>query len=284
MRLSRGFSNINEYLRRYPLAMSNVHYRHLESGNRKISIDSAKELCEALQADARAFYCNLLRDYLPEEFMDFFVTLSSLESPHTDKERKLLKQQYQAAVMRSLDSQVFFPSNEACEYLAEHFELMPIIWFVYSVAKANLADIEKIIQKNKIAVSAQSVVDQLSRISLLKTEGEGTIVRMKPSICFSHHELGLKILKHETDRSLAQYVQPRNPQLKDSVLILSVMSASAESRKIIFRRIQDLMRKLRESADVSFYANESESEPVFYSIVFARCEQYSAKPVDAVAI
>lgn len=116
----------------------------------------------------------------------------------------------------------------------------------------------------------------------LFTKNGDSVVRAKPSICFSHHELGLKILTHETERSLAEYVQPRNPQLKDSILILSIMSASDESRKIIFRRIQDLVTKLRESADISFHAGENESEPVFYSIVFAPRGQYSAKPVEVV--
>lgn len=281
LRHSRGYTNTNEYLRKYPLAMSSVHYRHLESGNRKISIDSARELCQALQADAKVFYCNLLRDCLPEEFMDFFATLSRDKNlPSTVEDRDTLRQKYQNAVMRALDSQVLFPSMEACDYLEKHFELMPIIWFIYSVPKVNLFDIDKIIQKNKLAISANDAVDALLRLSLVKKEIGDAVVRVKPSICFSHHELGLRILKHETERSLKAYVQPRNPQLNESVLILSVMSASEESRKIIFKRIQDFVRKLRESAVVSFHANESESEPVFYSIVFAPRGEYSAKSIE----
>ncbi len=275
LRLSRGYSNTNEYLRRYPVEMSSVHYRHLESGNRKISIEAAKDLCDALQAEAKSFYCYLLKDSLPEEFMDFFVGLSN-------ENEESVKQQYQRALMRALDSQVLFPSTETCEYLEAHFELMPVIWLVYSVARASLADIERIIQKNDICISSQEAVDKLIQLGLMRSEqhaDKNVVVRMKPSICFSHHDLGLRILQHETERSLSQYVLPRNPQLKDSVLILSLMSASPKTRKVMFQRIQDLIRELRIAADVSFSTESEKSEPVFYSIVFAPRQQYSAKPV-----
>lgn len=281
LRLSRGYTNTNEYLRRYPVQMSNVHYRHLESGNRKISIETAKDLCEALQADAKIFYFNLLKDSLPEEFMDFFVPLSR-DKDSVDLSRECMKVQYQTAVMRALDSQVLFPSSEACEYLEKHFELMPVIWCVYSTAHAGQEDIEQIIQKNEISVSSKAAIDELSRLGLVnikKHAGRLVAVRVKPSICFSHHALGLRILQHETKQSLSQYVHPRNPQLKDSILILSVMSVSPKARKRIFRRIQDLSSELREAADVSFSCESETSEPVFYSIVFAPRKQYAAKPV-----
>ncbi|MBX9771662.1 MAG: hypothetical protein K2X29_09840 [Candidatus Obscuribacterales bacterium] len=286
LRRSRGFANINEYLRSYPVPMSHVHYRHLESGNRNTSIDSAKELCEALRADTKVFYFNLLKDWLPEEFMDFFVTLSSeANSPQSKAERESVKRKYQKAVMQALDSQVLFPSAEACDYLDERFELLPIVWFVYSVAQASLRDIERIAEKNGISVNIEKTVEELTRLGVLSTEKSGNkvmVARMRPSICFSHHDLGLRILQHETRRSLSQYVLPRNPQLKESVLILSVMSASQQTRKIIFQRIQDFVRQIREGAEVSFKSG-AKNEPVFYSITFAPCKRYAAKPVSGEA-
>lgn len=282
LRRSRGYSNTNEYLRKYPIPMSNVHYRHLESGNRKIGTESARELCEALEADAKVFYCNLLKDSLPSEFMDFFVSLSTGDTGiSSSSDQEAVKQQYQSAVMHALESQVLFPTEAACQYLDVHFELLPLLWFIYSVKEANLKNIEALLLKNAIRASAVEIVNKFVQLGLVQTEmhKELVVTRMKSSICFSHHDLGLKILRHETERALSEYVEPRNPELKDSVLILSVMSASKETRKIIFRRIQDIVSQLRQAAQVSFDDASEDSQPVFYSIVFAPRKQYAVKPV-----
>lgn len=74
-RLSRGYTNVNEYLRKYQLPISYVYYRDIEIGKRKIGLESAKVLCEALKVDYRVFYSHLLKDLLPDEVMDYFVHL-----------------------------------------------------------------------------------------------------------------------------------------------------------------------------------------------------------------
>ncbi|MBX9769794.1 MAG: hypothetical protein K2X29_00395 [Candidatus Obscuribacterales bacterium] len=72
-RLSRGYTNVNEYLRKYQLPISYVYYRDIEIGKRKIGLESARVLCEALHVDYRVFYSHLLKDLLPAEVMDSFI-------------------------------------------------------------------------------------------------------------------------------------------------------------------------------------------------------------------
>ncbi len=74
-RLSRGYTNVNEYLRKYQLPISYVYYRDIEIGKRKIGLESAKVLCAALHVDYRVFYTHLLKDLLPKDVMDSFVHL-----------------------------------------------------------------------------------------------------------------------------------------------------------------------------------------------------------------
>lgn len=281
LRISRGYLNTNEYLRAYPIAMSSVHYRHLESGSRRVSIEAAKELCEALKVDAKVFYFHLLKDSLPEEFMDFFVAMAKETSYDSPVEKNEINQQYQQAVMRTLSSRVHFPTIEACDYLEKHFELMPLIWFVYSTHSASLEEIQAIAQKNEITVPLEKHLDELAALGLIlvkKDSNKFIVSRVKPTISFSHHRLGLQILSHETNLSLSQYNKARNPELKEPILILSIMSVSEKTRKIIFRRIQDFVSESRAAAEISYNSTEK-SEPVFYSVVFAPQRQYSVKPV-----
>jgi transcriptional regulator with XRE-family HTH domain len=269
LRLSRGFTNINEYLRRYPLSISTVHYRYLESGSRKVGVDAAQELCTELQADAKSFYHNLLKDWLPEGFMAFFVGLSD------DEQSAQAREVYQKAVMRVLDAQTLYPSRACCEYLSNHFELMPIVWFFYSVFEASLEQITAVAKANGIAISVDQIVDDFEQFGLIKVDAQRQVVqRVKPTISFSHDELGKKLLLHETQRRLNYYVKAGNEASKDTVVVLSMMCVSAKARQTIYRRIQDFLRDAAEGAKSSFEDRSQDSEPVYYSIIFAPRPQY----------
>lgn len=92
-RLSRGYTNVNEYLRKYQLPISYVYYRDIEIGKRKIGLESARVLCAALHVDYRVFYTHLLKDLLPKDVMDSFVHLipqndGTTDAPEQSKELK----------------------------------------------------------------------------------------------------------------------------------------------------------------------------------------------------
>jgi|GEM_PF-5574433 len=269
LRISRGYTNINEYLRNFPLSISAVHYRYLENGSRKVSVDAAQVLCSELQVEAKSFYYNLLKDWLPDDFMDFFVGLSDAEK--NDETDAI----YQKAVRRVLDSQTLYPSKECCDYLHDHFELMPIVWFIYSVSKASLNDIAKVAKSNGILMSAERIVDEFQRYGLIELDSEGTsATRVKPIISFAHDKLSKQILLQETQRRLDFYVQLNDSDPKDTVVVLSTMCVSDEARQTIYRRIQDFLREVGDAAKSSFVEEAEPSEPVFYSILFAPRPQY----------
>lgn len=108
-RLSRGYTNVNEYLRKYQLPISYVYYRDIEIGKRKIGLESAKVLCEALQVDYRIFYSHLLKDMLPPDVMDTFVHLipqdnGNQESHDQSKELKYLLSQTKESIKQLNES------------------------------------------------------------------------------------------------------------------------------------------------------------------------------------
>lgn len=269
LRTSRGFANINEYLRRYPLPMSHVHYRHLESGNRKIGIESAKEMSQALQADPRVFYYYLLKDSLADDVMDCFSVLSEEAGASTNS---------QAMNTLTADSEILFPSKECCAYLNEHFELMPVIWLVYSAPSVTLKDVAVLLERLNIAESAEEVILTLEKHGIVRTQrkiqgsNENKIERLKPSISFLHDRLGMRILQEQTETATNEYLQSPYPAVKDSVLIYNLMCLSDEDRQIVFERIKDFAQEAHRSA--AKCKDSESSEPVFFSVVYAPRPEY----------
>lgn len=271
LRRSRGYSSVNEYLRKYYLPISHVHYRHLEAGSRKISIESAKVLCDGLQACPKEFYYHFLKDWLPSELMDCFVSLSG--GQHDFDDAKVAKRK-SATPMK--DKYVHFPDEECCDYLYEHFDLMPIVWFIYTVPKTNLDEIALIAKRNNISVSIEQVLDDFERYGLIRRESVGAFVqRIKPGISFRHHKLGSKIVQHEADLSLALYVDRKNPKLKEMMITSGLVALSPRSRQILYRRIHDIARNVKEASRENVEFSNEQVEPMFYSIVFAPRPQYA---------
>ena len=117
--MSRGYNNVNEYLRKYQLPISYVYYRDIEIGKRKIGLESARVLCEALQVDYRVFYSHLLKDLLPPDVMDYFVHLipqsdcNTFESDSQAKELKVLLSETKQTIKQldeSFDEDLVDPS------------------------------------------------------------------------------------------------------------------------------------------------------------------------------
>ena len=74
LRLERGFDNVSDYIRTYTPPISSSYYRDLENGRRLLSLDSAIQVCQSLEADTHAFFYNLLRDLLPSEAREIIVS------------------------------------------------------------------------------------------------------------------------------------------------------------------------------------------------------------------
>ncbi len=68
LREERGFENIREYVQHYNLPVGYVYYTEIEAGKKYLALATARQLCEALDAEMLAFfYVQLLKDILPQE-------------------------------------------------------------------------------------------------------------------------------------------------------------------------------------------------------------------------
>lgn len=92
LREERGFSNIREYVQHYNLPVGYVYYTEIESGKKYLALETARQLCQALDADSLSFHSQLLKDILPTEVQDDFLNLIPL-SKNTDPVEMASKQE-----------------------------------------------------------------------------------------------------------------------------------------------------------------------------------------------
>lgn len=252
LRLARGFGNVSEYLRSYETGISSVHYRHLESGERNISIEAAKQLCKGLQAEPKEFYFNLMSDWLPPEILNFLIPLSSSHD---------VEKLYRQAVMHVYAEQVLFPGDNACNYLVAHFDLLPVLWFVYSVRKASLADVQTVVLKHNISTAAKDIIDGFVQLGLVQYCDQmemDKIERVRPQISFGHHQLSKIIVEHEA-KALGS----------NALLSCSLVPLTSQSRQTIFSRIREFLRDVQNAAEETYLVSPDDAEPVYYSVVYA---------------
>ncbi len=92
LRLARGHQNIKAYVQEYALPISSTYYRDLELGKKQVSTETAKTLCDALQADESRFYHCLLQDVIPARALSMLTASSITEQDNIDKSAILTDQ------------------------------------------------------------------------------------------------------------------------------------------------------------------------------------------------
>ncbi len=108
LRLSRGHQNIKAYVQEYALPISSTYYRDLELGKKQVSTDTAKVLCDALQAEESKFYRCFLQDIIPAKALSMLTASSITEQDNIEKSAVLAdqildKQELLAEAQKSFD-------------------------------------------------------------------------------------------------------------------------------------------------------------------------------------
>lgn len=176
LRIARGFANISDYLRKYELRISDVYYRGVESGTKIISLDTADELCNDLEADRREFYVYLLRDLLPPDIVEKLIppvvdeTFSSLEEHQALLERD--KTIYREAFAKFMLSETYVLSEEAVRMLLERIDLMPVLHFLYAIEFVTPEQLASILEQNSIPESPKQVAQMFVTTGMALYEGD----------------------------------------------------------------------------------------------------------------
>lgn len=94
LRLSRGHQNIKAYVQEFAIPISSTYYRDLELGKKQVSTETAKVLCDALQANETEFYRCLLKDIIPEQALNVLTAVSIAEQEPIQKSPDIANQPF----------------------------------------------------------------------------------------------------------------------------------------------------------------------------------------------
>lgn len=281
LRIERGYTNVTQYLRKYKLPISDVYYRDLEAGRKMVGLENAGALCSALQADLQTYYFYLLKDLLPEQVIQLLVrpvvddTFESIDEKLAEQNRT--HEVYRTVLMQHYSRQVLSLNEEAIAFFKQNFELLPILYFIYSLNGTNEREIGDVAKRNSVSMPASQIISQFERLGLVAIvsaengSGPRKIRRLKPAITFSDDELLNKCILWETQKSLSQ---PRNKvtfEGEGAFVYQGLSMIAKDSHKHISRRIMDLITEIR-AADIDLLSTEA--EPFHYSIIVSTRPEY----------
>lgn len=271
VRMSRGYTNVNEYLRSYKLPITYVYYREIEIGKRKLGLETAKSLCGALQVDSKAFYYHLLKDILPAEVTEHFKNMlparQRLSREELADEKESMDRAYRSSLLDALRLNFNILEKEAATYFQENLDLMPLLWFVHSEPETTESDLAAVAQTNGINKPIGKILDDFKRLGLIEIidsgKGPKSIRRLFPTIAWRDKQLHSAYLLKETEKTLGQ--QGLNPSKDEPSIKYGVAMLTDEQRQRVMSRISDLLAELRSTNN----SPELESELYYFSVLLA---------------
>ncbi len=272
VRLNRGYTNVNEYLRSYKLPITYVYYREIEIGKRKPGLETARSLCEALDVDIKAFYYHLLKDILPAEVTEHFKHMlparQRMSGEELAQEKESIDQAYRSSFLDALRLNFTMLEKEAARYLKENLDLMPLLWFVHSEPETTESDLEAVAKANGIAKPIKKILDDFKRLGLIEmvdsNKGTKLIRRLSSTIVWRDRQLHSAYLLNETEKTLEQ--QNNAESQDDPTIKYGMAMLTDEQRQRVMCRISDLLAELRANNEDAPAAN---SELYYFSVLLA---------------
>lgn len=146
IRLNSRARTISEYLQklkqRVSLPISETYYRALENGDKVPTVDTVDKLAMSLGDDSARYemFQSYLEDILPSDVFEKLVSrVRHAPLPESPKEALDQKEETLAAYRASLQNllsieqaaTVYNADDEIVNFLDEHFELLPLVHFIY---------------------------------------------------------------------------------------------------------------------------------------------------------
>lgn len=242
LRLARGFDSVSDYLRRYPMPITDTYYRDLENRRKTVSIETSEQICSALEADIHSFYYYYLKDFLPENIV---ATLS----PPAKALSELADTQPDSWFYLYLPNQFHVLDERTNQFFSERLDLFSALLFIACNSPAGVTDkqLAYFLTTSSIETPVDEVLqlfEDLKLISISKT----TPRRITSARVLLPKDLnkGLrnKWLLAETENSLNKL---QNPASRKDVTLLrfGVKKIRKDKYKAVLSRVAALMNEIR---------------------------------------
>lgn len=271
VRLSRGYTNVNEYLRSYKLPITYVYYREIEIGKRKLGLETARSLCDALEVDSKAFYYHLLKDILPtdvtEHFKNMLPAKQRMSGEELAQEKESIDQAYRNSFLSALRLNFSMLEKEAARYFKDNLDLMPLLWFIHSEQEVSESDLDEAAKSNEITKPIKKIIDDFKRLGVIEiVEGKGSksIRRVYPTFAWRDKQLHSAYLLSETEKTLEQ--QKESESSEEPIIKFGMAMLTDDQRQRVMNRVSDLLAELKANTD---NALNTDSELYYFSILLA---------------
>ncbi|MBX9879392.1 MAG: helix-turn-helix transcriptional regulator [Candidatus Obscuribacterales bacterium] len=275
LREQRGYDSIQEYARQYQLPVSYVYYTEIESGKKKISLETSKELCEALDVDLISFYYHVLKDVLPQDIQDDFLSLVPLHKV-TDPDELAAKanqiqQAYQNNQLSRLSSATSSMPEAGDTFFSKHPELHSLVASIYCVSCTTDVELEKVAKQIGITMPIEEIIDKFTNLGIIDvTEGKPRLIKKLYDIIVTNDQRALSnIVRTETDRLIENNDISWTASANEASCFYGIVGLTKEKQKEFRALLADLDAEFD-----SYHQKNSEAEPQLMTVIFSPAKQY----------
>jgi hypothetical protein len=285
----RGCDSISEYLAQYPLSISDVYYRAIESGksDKALSVKNAQQLCQDLQDDEKRFFWHWLKDTLPMSVFDTLIKPVPSEAFGDFAEHeKILRHDadvYMKAMAKARLECSYVPNEKALALLEDFPNWLPLIHFIYMTDNSTDTDLEEICHQNGIKESVDLIIEKMKSAEIIreekpKSKRKGRMIGRFQSIFRTpHNEKGQRLkdqfISEEVRKSLDRGRTHQMFTENESFLEAKIEAYSMKNFESIRHRI---LAVLAETAvcEQTLDKERTDIKPFFFSLIVSPREEY----------
>lgn len=291
-RINRKGDNIKEYLANYKLPISESYYRDIESGRKVIRIDSANELCEALELSIEVFYYYLLKDLLQEDVFDKLVKKPLITDVMYNSPAEGVKaiqqelEMYRNAFTNRLIKKAYLADDKLVEYLSNNMEYLPLVHYIYMREKCTFSDINELKLRNKMNIEVDELIKIIDEKKIASVNyNDREIVRFGEEFECPQtpcgHKLKNKFLQYEISKTVIQGEEKNSYQndikigKENGYVFAGITCIDLDETQEMFERNVSNMVACFNSAIQPL--EKENSLPYFLSLVVAPRPEYDTK-------
>lgn len=288
LRILRGYESVADFLRERTIPFTANYYRDVEAGRKKLSVEAAVTLHEALElddAETTDYFWHYFRDVLPLGLHEALLgkrtlvaegSLTDLNHRNGDdaelRRRALALARYQRE---------FVADDRVAALFDAHFDLLPVMTFVYMVERAGEAEVARVCERIGVTWDERAH-EFLAEICSVEDDADGRwYVRRAPVLRMPNDDAGTalkdRFALHETARSIGRpssgELFPPGGTYRHSMMV--ALPASALER--IQRRLADLVTEIEVAANTGGQLDNPDCTPYFVEVVISGRPDYNGR-------
>lgn len=276
LREERGFGNIREYVQHYNLPVGYVYYTEIESGKKYLALETANQLCQALDADYLSFHSHLLKDILPTEIQNDFlnlIPLSNYSDPlQRESKQEALRDAYQRNLLSRLNLTTEYMTKEAEAFFVNNPDLMPLVAAIYCTETTTALALKETAERLGISMPIEEILANFENFAVAKIsqgQDQTKIVHRLSDMIMTHDKrTGAQRVSAETLKALSGADISVLPDPNASNCFYGVVGLSKQKQQEVSRLIADLR------AEFDSYHQTSTDELQVMTVAFSPIKQY----------